>query len=99
MLEGMAKESSYEVSWTCLGDGWKVCDAAARVRDTKTLILGAAARLYCKGAAARAARSYKVRGGAASRYTYTWHIHILCIGARYLDIPCNLLHAAGLWIF
>ena len=90
MLERMAKESSYEVSWTCLGDGWKVCDAAARARDTKTLILGAAAR---------AARSYKVRGGAASRYTYTWHIHILCSGARYLDIPCNLLHAAGLWIF
>ena len=76
MLEGMAKESSYEVSWTCLGDGWKVCGAAACVRDTKTPILYigcSSARLYCKVAAALAARSC---GPMRSEVAQHLHIHI-----------------------
>ena len=89
MLEGMAKESSYEVSWTCLGDGWKVCGAAACVRDTKTPILYigcSSARLYCKGPRWRSiyiyiyvAYTYIVERSALSRYTL------------------HFLHAAGLW--
>ena len=71
MLEGMAKESSYEVSWTCLGDGWKVCGAAARVRDTKTLILGAAARAFTVKVQQRSPR-----GPMRSEVAPHLHIHI-----------------------
>ena len=82
MLEGMAKESSYEVSWTCLGDGWKVCDAAARVRDTKTLILGAAARAFTVKVQQRAPRG-PVRSEVAQHLDiHIRGIYIYCAAER-----------------